>query len=234
MIGRMKEPPRLGETLDGGSALALGLREARARRPTDDVAQEAERRLFAVLGAGSAVATPRPATQGRMALASKVVLTLAAGAALTSVGAHFWRRPHEPPVASPAARGAAPLGPSAPRHDASGVRPLPAAPPAEGATNAIHRTARRRVAPAAKNDRLARELRLIEPARAALATDPARALALCAQHQREFPDGGAMAEEREFIAISALARTQRPDEARARAAAFHERYPASPYGDRLR
>ena len=41
MIGRMKEPPRLGETVDGGSALALGLRAARARRPTDDVAQEA-------------------------------------------------------------------------------------------------------------------------------------------------------------------------------------------------
>lgn len=252
MIGKTKQPARLRETLDDGAALARGLREARARHPADVAVADAERRLFAVLetaalASGPAQAPPGqsgPGVSGAAKLAGgsagvawKVTLALAIGAATTTAAAHFLRRPHDRAVHPAAALVAAPaipaVSPAPPAVATADSSPPPSAVEAAGTT---HRPAARRGHPpaTARIDRLARELRLIEPARAALITDPDRALALCAQHQREFPDGGVMTEEREFIAISALARIARGDEARMRAAAFEERFPASPYRERLR
>ncbi|WP_437877938.1 hypothetical protein [Sorangium sp. So ce513] len=90
-------------------------------------------------------------------------------------------------------------------------------------------------APAAPidSDELLRESRLIDRARAAATQDPGAALAAVQEHQREFP-AGRLAEEREYVAIRALVRLGRVDEARARADAFLARYPSTSYADRVR
>ncbi|WP_437535221.1 hypothetical protein WME79_13340 [Sorangium sp. So ce726] len=86
---------------------------------------------------------------------------------------------------------------------------------------------------AADGDDLVRESNLVDASRAALAQDPEAALAALERHQAEFPKGR-LAEEREFIAIRALVRLGRADEARARAAAFLARYPSSSFAEPLR
>ncbi|WP_438028679.1 hypothetical protein [Sorangium sp. So ce233] len=87
-------------------------------------------------------------------------------------------------------------------------------------------------AAAIDSDELLRESNLIDRARAAAAQDPDAALAAVSEHQREFP-AGRLAEEREYVAIRALMRLGRVDEARARAGSFLARYPSTSYADRV-
>ncbi|WP_437337585.1 hypothetical protein [Sorangium sp. So ce394] len=118
--------------------------------------------------------------------------------------------------------------------------PAPAAEPAPAPV--ARREAPRNARPAAPapdaiaavdNDDLVRESNLVDQSRAALAQDPAAALAALARHEADFPKGR-LAEEREFIAIRALMRLGRADEARARAAAFVARYPSSSFAEPVR
>ncbi len=76
------------------------------------------------------------------------------------------------------------------------------------------------------------ETSLLRDARLALNGDPARALTLTEQHRREYPGGG-FAQEREVIAITALAKLGRTSEARSRAERFRSAYPTSPYTERV-
>jgi hypothetical protein len=74
---------------------------------------------------------------------------------------------------------------------------------------------------------LARERAILDVARTAVGRgDAPHALEAVEHHQREFPHGQ-LVEEREAIAIQALARLARFDEAHARASRFHRRYPHS-------
>ena len=70
------------------------------------------------------------------------------------------------------------------------------------------------------------EAALLDGARAALGTDPRRALALTQEHAKRFPHG-ALIQEREVIAIDALSRLGQTDAARRRASDFERRYPGS-------
>jgi hypothetical protein len=77
------------------------------------------------------------------------------------------------------------------------------------------------------------ETQLLEQAADALRHgDASRALRLTAEHASTFPRG-ALAEERERIAIEALARSGQMGAARARAKRFRARYPESTYNRRL-
>jgi hypothetical protein len=76
------------------------------------------------------------------------------------------------------------------------------------------------------------ELALLSPARAVLAIDPARALALSDEHERRFP-GGVFKEERAFLRIEALVRLGRRNLAEEAARRFRRAYPQSSYGERL-
>lgn len=76
------------------------------------------------------------------------------------------------------------------------------------------------------------ELSILHRAQGALRRNPAEALALGARHEREFP-GGALAQEREVIAIDALLRMGRSAEATARAQRFAARYPGSAHAQRV-
>ncbi|MEY2934533.1 MAG: hypothetical protein RL033_5282 [Pseudomonadota bacterium] len=77
------------------------------------------------------------------------------------------------------------------------------------------------------------EAELLRRAQALLAARPERALALTAEHQRRFRDG-ALAEEREALAIEALRRLGRGQAAQRRALAFERRYPNSVHASRVR
>jgi hypothetical protein len=71
------------------------------------------------------------------------------------------------------------------------------------------------------------ELRLLQPAREAIARDDfVAALAATAAHGHRFPRGR-LAEEREALRIVALAGARRGSEARAAARSFHDRFPHS-------
>lgn len=79
---------------------------------------------------------------------------------------------------------------------------------------------------------LAEEHRLLRAARGALPADPARALALTREHERRFP-GGVLVQEREVIAIRALALIGDREGARKKAEGFEQAYPGSPHRDRV-
>lgn len=86
----------------------------------------------------------------------------------------------------------------------------------------VHASARTRV-----SSDLAAERGLLDIARAALGrSDAATALEACDKHERRFPHG-ALTEEREALAIQALADSKRSSEARARAQRFRTEYPKS-------
>jgi hypothetical protein len=72
------------------------------------------------------------------------------------------------------------------------------------------------------------EIALLRDARLALSGNPSEALALAEQHRTLFPHG-AMVQERELIAISALARLNRHTAVLVRAAQFERDFPNSPY-----
>jgi outer membrane protein assembly factor BamD (BamD/ComL family) len=76
------------------------------------------------------------------------------------------------------------------------------------------------------------EVKLLHQAQDALAADPAQALSLCGEHAKSFPQG-LLAQEREVIAIDALVRLGRANEAHARARRFAASYPASTHLRRI-
>lgn len=70
------------------------------------------------------------------------------------------------------------------------------------------------------------DVELLQQARALLGTSPSEALALAREHGARFPSS-AFAQEREMIAITALVRLGRHQEAQARAEHFRRTYPTS-------
>lgn len=76
------------------------------------------------------------------------------------------------------------------------------------------------------------EMSLLDEAQRAMATDPQKALGLCEKDAKANPKG-AMAQEREVLAIDALMRLGRQSEAKERAAKFHAQWPDSAHGRRV-
>ena len=80
---------------------------------------------------------------------------------------------------------------------------------------------------------MAEEVLHLAALRAQAASNPARALAMAEEGQRAFR-GGVFSQEREAIAIGALAKLGRSAEARARAESFLARHPRSVLADGVR
>jgi hypothetical protein len=76
------------------------------------------------------------------------------------------------------------------------------------------------------------EAHLLERAHQALGASPAQALALTEEHAGRFPSGS-LGQEREVVAIQALMRLGRVEEARARAARFVAAFPGSAHRSRI-
>ena len=177
-----------------------------------------QQRLGVTLGFAPPVALPRALQPSASGVTSATALKL--GVALLAIGgagAGGWLLTHRPTAAkvitSPAAVPAPAPAPVL-EQDSPSVSAPPLAP-------------HHRVNVAAPVEDLAAERALLDGARSALAArDAPRALALTADHAREFPRGQ-LAEERESIVVKALVTSAQPDAARARAARFHRAHPHS-------
>jgi hypothetical protein len=117
------------------------------------------------------------------------------------------------------------------------AKPAPAGPKGRGASAspeppAMETAAAASAEPSPVVATLPSEGALLLRARQQLASDPASSLALTEEAGRRFPEG-ALAPEREVLAVEALARLGRLPSARARLAAFRARYPQSPHLARL-
>ncbi|MFT3776321.1 MAG: hypothetical protein QM820_64070 [Minicystis sp.] len=130
----------------------------------------------------------------------------------------------EPP---PAAAAPAPSALHAPRAAAAPSALASAAAPADPAPSLAAGAAP--PAPAVEPES---EVALLQRAQDALGGNPARALAITTDHAQRFPRGS-LSQEREVIAVSALAALGRTGEARARAASFLARFPESAHRSRL-
>jgi len=178
---------------------------------------------------------------------------LVAGSSLKAVGLALWAKASLVGVlvlggvggAVYVARSSAPASkalPAAPR--VAVVVPVPAAEPAPPTvveppphpasaepTSAVPERAKSAAAPTPR-DALAEEEALLEAARRASASDPARALALLRKHQSQFPHGQLSA-ERLYLSVDALQRLGNTSAAKREAAALTKSYPNSAYARRV-
>jgi len=253
------DPPRL-PLADTPEALRRGVEAARADLPSaQQLAALAARLPLAgngPEGGGDGGSTPTPPVApgvGGGASALRWLLPALGGTVVAVLAVFLGLRAPSPPVTPPApalpeaalappspeavppppapAPPRPPAVPPAPAALAPGavvpaVSPAPTVLPADASPGAPPEAT---VAPA---DTLSAELALLQAAQAALATDPARALVLTEQHLGEFP-GGALAQEREVVAIAALVALDRREDARERAAAFRARWPGSAHQRRV-
>ncbi|MGK4000855.1 hypothetical protein [Sorangium sp. So ce1024] len=159
---------------------------------------------------------PPPAPLARSGAAVVATATPAEAAAAT---------PEAPAEASAAAEPPRAPAPEPPRAPAGAPLPARASASAAGAPAAGAS------APAALPD-AETEIGLLQRAQEALAARPAEALALADAHLARFP-GGALAQEREVIAVGALTGLGRDEAALARARRFVAAHPSSAYRRRL-
>jgi hypothetical protein len=140
--------------------------------------------------------------------------------ATAAIKARLWG---PPPAAEPAPRGAP---------GAAAAARLPAPPPSpsiDEPASAAPAPARAFAPPRTltRAEGYALELKVLEPARAAVArADVTAAMAAIAEHERRFPNGQ-LTEEREALRVLALAGARRSEEARHAAATFRKRFPRS-------
>lgn len=199
---------------------------ARRDRPSPSALIAIARNLRVPFVAASAVVVPSTAfgsVVAKVGLSRLALLGWGAGSAVVVTGvvaAVALREPERPPAPlAPPVMQVAQARPATPPPQLQEAPSRPEPAPPEPAPSAERRLARE--APAVWD-----EPQLIERARKALGSEPRRALALTREHQRRFPTG-ALALEREVIALQALARTGQTAEARRRALAFEAHYPKS-------
>jgi hypothetical protein len=211
----------------------------------EDLPAEAELASLA-LRLGPVFEPPPSSTPIKLSTAGKVAAVSAAvvGSAVLfalNFGPHGQRPPDAPERWTPSETpppASAELRPPAASADSAVKSATPesgaaAAPASAGATPSSSAPAAATAHPSGATARpVETEAELLERARGALASNPARALALTEQDRTRFP-AGVLAQEREVIAIEALKRLGRGDEAARRAADFARRYPGSAYKKKL-
>jgi outer membrane biosynthesis protein TonB len=244
------DPPRL---LDGDSAISSDLRATleAARDELPNAQQLAG--LGARLPLGAAV-PPAPTELASLPAASaapwasKVLLglTLVVGGgsaalyasreaattprAVTVQAPVTQPAPEPPPIAAASSTERSAEPPAAPRDE---EKPQPPAAKAADPRPVASSSAHAGVAHASKPESSAdTEIRLLQRAHDALGAKPADALGFAEEHERAYP-AGSLLQERELIAISALARLGRAADARSRADRFLSRFPTSAHRRRI-
>lgn len=241
----MSADPRLPRWSEDGSEAPAELRQwLRASREQlgarDEVLQLSrglEARLGVEAGLVGSHAPGVTATSKAWLAAGRWALWLSVGAG--SVAAVWSLQPEksaqlstaQPSIAQPPVReseGVPPSSAPTPPSSVNVLEPpvlLPAAEPAPASASERRAHARAR-APRTS------ETELLQRAQRALVDRPSQALALAAEHRRLFAEG-ALAEEREVIAIEALRRLGRERAAQQRAARFDAKYPNSVHRSRV-
>jgi hypothetical protein len=237
------DPKRLAESGSEASEALRGiLRASRDDLPGAARLEGLAARLGPLLG-GAAVGTtvepaaPDPAvgpeapapdpslTAGTASGGGAAAKALGVGVAVVALVGGAWLLTRPDPVTAPSDSPPAAQAPAVSRSEPAATpnepTPLPsavesAAPPAKGQAPEGGRS--HASGPS--------ESALLAQAQAALRSNPQRALALTREHKRRFPSG-ALAQEREVIAIEALNRIGDGDAARKRAKEFETSYPGS-------
>lgn len=224
--GDASAPGELGELL----------RSARADVPSTSDLSGLEGKLAAFLDAPAPPAVephpeaaPRPeaaAGSGMPGLAKLAVLVAVGG--LIGGGVYLGTRdsselePAPVPAQTTPARDAKPAPKlEAPRAEPRAAETTPSA-SVDAAANVAQEAPKQRAQAAAKPS----EAVLLNQAQQALKSDPRRALELTRRHKQLYPQGS-LSQEREVIAIEALARLDKTSSAQERAEAFSEKYPES-------
>lgn len=181
--------------------------------------------------AGSKGAAAAQTTAGLLgSVSAKVVATVVGTAAVVAISVASW--PARPSTTVPAE--ARDLTLVAPLPAVPGPEPL-AEPPARAAeppTALATEPAATPRAPASQPNALRREIAQLGRIKAVLDRNPAQAYRLAQAGHREF-SRGTLRQEREALAVLALASLHRRAEAESRARAFIARYPESPLRERL-
>lgn len=222
------EGPAAGPTREQIEAVWGGLAARTAAVPADPRPRRGQRAAGAASVAGPIAAVGGVALAAAIALA--VTLHGRSGAPAATAPTEQPPAPAAPTPAAQAPAAPASTGPAAPAPTA------PAAPPPGSAPLAASRppTAVPRPVQPDLASSLRAESELLLRARASLrAGDCVAALAQAERLKARFP-AGALAQEREVVAIQALACKGRDAEASARAAAFLQEHPASPHADAVR
>jgi hypothetical protein len=202
--------------------LAIGLNSALGLTVAAQQAPVTAKTLIAVKPALGLMSSTLLGVAIGVGLSAAVAVTVTAGTAEQQP-----KRAHE-------AAGTPTVAPSLPPTE---VVPMAAEPVSEPRLEVPSHGALRAAPPSASADAspleaMAAELALLRQARAALGSNPSRALALCADHARMF-SGGVLGQEREVIAIEALLRAGRAAEARERGRRFGESFPGSAHARRV-
>ncbi|AKV00692.1 hypothetical protein AKJ09_07355 [Labilithrix luteola] len=227
-------PPRADE--QGPDALRALVRERR-RGPSPDAANEISARIAARVAEAASSTAARSSSALAYSKLGAIAVVVAGGFLL----APFVSRSvaHRPPVAPPPVTAPEPV-PAAvveeraetpPKVDPVGtisVDELPSAAPVAVASA----TGRARPTPSPEAPPSVSELEAARRAQATLASNPGRALVIADQLSRDFPNGE-FVQEREAIAVEALARLGRKEDALQRARTLLRRFPRTPYVARL-
>lgn len=250
----MNEPNPLKPLLEDaalGDELRAILDSRSAHEPAPGDLARLGQRLAAALPGGAlpaALEAPAPgaltsagsATAG-MSSTAKVALVVALASAV-GVGGYLARgdasSSPSPPSATVsdattlhAAPAPMPSPSSTEEADASALHDVPS-PPASPSTRAPSVVPSAAQAPPLAEGAPAESLLLSRAHDDLLNGHPEKALAITEEHAKVYPHG-ALAQEREVIAIESLVAFGRREEARRRAALFHRAYPDSSHGDRI-
>jgi hypothetical protein len=225
------DPSRLFDAADAPAGLKNVLRAAQADVGNEQQLARLAGRLGPLLGAtaatgaGAAAATAKLGGAAKLGIAAVALIAAGSGALIvlspasppspkpsSTAVASAPPTPVPPPVvAAPSAALSAPVAPEPPPPAASAPltrdKPSAATPPSEA--------------------------ELLEQARAAIKSDPSRALQRANEHARRFPRG-VLVQEREVLAIRALRRLGRDAEADRRADAFAKAFPGSAFQRKLK
>ncbi len=225
----MKEPRRL---LDAPETSAEARELLSYGHAPERLEPEAFRRSKRRLLAAAAV----PAAAGTLLWVQHAALGALLGLAVTvtaSVVPRLFSPDATPSAPTSVTAPSPPTGSSTPPAPAPANEPLdpkpeppharPAPPPLESALPAPVESSA---------ERLAREAKLLERARTLLGSSPGQALAILTEHQRAFPHG-ALGPERELLAVDALVRLGRRDEAERRGRSLTARAAGSLYEERV-
>lgn len=223
------DPPRLLDPASGAPEDLRALFDASQRHlPTPAELERLASKLGSLLGPTGGEPTPSGGSGSGLAKLAAVTGALIGGAVLvSSLTDEVPRETREAPPATPQVEPATvpePVATHAPPRET-------AASPEATPTNVADEPS---VVPRAPERRASAELevQVLERARRALAENPSRALALTTEHKLRFP-GGVLAQEREVIAIEALRRLGRAEQARLRSEEFSKNYPGSAHRYKL-
>ena len=233
------DPPRLAEGGPGTDGLQSMFERAQRDVPSDKTLDRMLTRLGPIAGAGAALAgdavlagaktaATQAATTSTLTATITKLVAVVGGAGLIAGGAAIFASQSDDGAKAPAPVVAPPQAKAEVAAPPAAAPPLPGpvASPEEAAPSAVPPSKAGRADSKAETDTVKAEAALLERARSLATNNPSQALAVTREHARRFPNG-LLAQEREVIAIEALRKLGKQDEASQRATKFQKTYPGS-------